>query len=230
MAEGIAERLAAVRQAMAEAAQRAGRAPREVRLVAVSKTKPAAAVVEAAQAGQFDFGENYAQELREKMAAVADPRLRWHFIGHVQTNKVKHLVGAVALIHSVDSVKLVEEIEKRAAGQGVVQEILLEVNLGGEESKSGMTEAGLPQVIEAALGRPHLKLKGLMTMPPYFPEGEQSRPFYQRLRELRDQAQARFLGRAELGELSMGLSHDFRVAIEEGATLVRVGTAIFGAR
>ena len=230
MAEGIAERLAAVRQGMAEAARRAGRDPGEVLLVAVSKTKPVEEIQAAIRAGQVDFGENYAQELREKKAEVSDPRVRWHFIGHLQTNKVKHLAGEAALIHSVDSVKLLEELEKRAAGKGLVQEILLEVNLGGEESKSGMTEAELPEVIAAALLHPHLKLKGLMTLPPYFPEGEPSRPFYRRLRELRDQAQARLLGRVELRELSMGLSHDFEVAIEEGATIVRVGTAIFGAR
>lgn len=230
MAEGIAARLAGVRRVMAEAARRAGRRPEEITLVAVSKTKSVEEIREAAQAGQLDFGENYAQELREKIAALGDKRLRWHFIGHLQSNKVKYLAGEVVLIHSVDSMKLVEEIEKRAAARGRVQEILLEVNLGGEASKSGMREADLPEVISAALARPHLKLTGLMTMPPYFPEAEQSRPFYRRLRELRDREQRRLAGRAELRELSMGLSHDFPVAIEEGATIVRVGTAIFGAR
>ena len=230
MAELIAERLAAVREGIAEAARKTGRRAEEITLVAVSKTKPAADIAAAVKAGQLEFGENYAQELREKMEQVADPRVRWHFIGHLQSNKVKHLVGAAALIHSVDTVKLLDEINKRAADRNLVQEVLIEVNLGGEGSKSGVEEAGASSLIGAGIERPNLKVVGLMTMPPYFPDGELSRPYYRRLRELRDREQERFGERADLRELSMGLSHDFRVAVEEGATLVRVGTAIFGAR
>jgi len=230
MAEAMAERLASVRRGIEQAAAKAGRDPAGITLVAVSKTKPAADIQEAIAAGQLDFGENYAQELRDKMAGVSDPRVRWHFIGHLQTNKVKLLAGQAALIHSVDSVKLIQEIAKRAAGMNKVQDILIEVNLGGEESKSGVAEAEVSELIEAALSEPAVRLRGLMTMPPYFPEGEQSRPFYRRLRELRDREQERCGGRANLADLSMGLSHDYPVAIAEGATLVRVGTAVFGAR
>ena len=230
MAEAIAERLFAVRQGIEQAAAKAGRDPAGITLVAVSKTKPAADVMAAVAAGQFDFGENYAQELREKMAGVADRRARWHFIGRLQTNKVKYVVGQVALIHSVDSAKLIEELGKRAAGLKVVQDILLEVNLAGEASKSGVAEAEVSELIEAALEQPAVRLRGLMTMPPDFPEGESSRPFYRRLGELRDREQARLGTRVNLPELSMGLSHDYGVAVEEGATLVRVGTAVFGAR
>jgi hypothetical protein len=230
MAEAIAERLFAVRQGIEQAAAKAGRDPAGITLVAVSKTKPAAEVMAAVAAGQFDFGENYAQELREKMAGVADPRARWHFIGRLQTNKVKYLVGQVALIHSVDSAKSIEELGRRGAGLKVVQDILLEVNLAGEASKGGVAEAEVSELIEAALEQPAVRLRGLMTMPPDFPEGESSRPFYRRLCELRDREQARLGTRVNLPELSMGLSHDYRVAIAEGATLVRVGTAVFGAR
>jgi len=230
MAETIAERLLAVRQGIEQAAAQAGRDPAGIRLVAVSKTKPAAEIREAVAAGQFDFGENYGQELRDKMAGVSDPRVRWHFIGQLQTNKVKYLVGQVALIHSADSAKLIREIGKRAAGLNLVQDILLEVNLGGEESKSGVAEDEVGGLIEAALTQPAVRVRGLMTMPPYFPEAEPSRPFYRRLCELRDREQARLGGRVNLSDLSMGLSHDYPVAIAEGATLLRVGTAIFGAR
>ena len=226
----IKENIARVRDRIAAACGRGGRRPEEVRLVAVSKTKPAADVMAAVAAGQFDIGENYAQELREKMAGVADRRARWHFIGRLQTNKVKYVVGQVALIHSVDSAKLIEELGKRAAGLKVVQDILLEVNLAGEASKSGVAEAEVSELIEAALEQPAVRLRGLMTMPPDFPEGESSRPFYRRLGELRDREQARLGTRVNLPELSMGLSHDYGVAVEEGATLVRVGTAVFGAR
>jgi pyridoxal phosphate enzyme (YggS family) len=230
MAETIAERLLAVRQGIEQAAAKAGRDPAGIRLVAVSKTKPAADVREAMAAGQLDFGENYGQELRDKLAGVSDPRVRWHFIGRLQTNKVKYVVGQVALIHSADSAKLIQEIAKRAAGMKVVQEILLEVNLAGEESKSGAAEDEVGGLIEAALLQPAVRVRGLMTMPPYFPEAEPSRPFYRRLRELRDREQARLGGRVNLSDLSMGLSHDYPVAIAEGATLLRVGAAIFGAR
>ena len=230
MDEDLLRRWQAVGEGMARAASRAGRDPAGVALVAVSKTRPAADIEAAISAGQLDFGENYAQELREKMAAVRDPRVRWHFIGRLQTNKVKYLVGEVALIHSVDSVNLFSELERRAAAKDCVQDFLIEVNLGGEESKSGVAESGLAELIAAAMKQTHLRLRGLMTMPPYDPDPELSRPFYRRLGEVRDREQERFGKGLELRELSMGLSHDYGVAISEGATLVRVGTAIFGAR
>ena len=207
---GVAERLAALRAGI----------PAGVTLVAVSKTHPAAAVREAYAAGQRDFGENYAQEWREKADALADlADLRWHFIGGLQTNKVKYLAGRVAAIHTVDRIELAREISKRFAGKGAVARVYLEVNLGGEASKSGCAPAEAPALAEAAGALPAVEVVGLMTIPP--PEDD-PRPHFRALRALRD--------RLGLAGLSMGMSADWKAAIEEGSTCVRVGTAIFGAR
>ena len=206
----VAERLAALRAGI----------PAGVTLVAVSKTHPAAAVREAYAAGQRDFGENYAQEWREKADALADlADLRWHFIGGLQTNKVKYLAGRVAAIHTVDRIELAREISKRFAGKGAVARVYLEVNLGGEASKSGCAPAEAPALAEAAGALPAVEVVGLMTIPP--PEDD-PRPHFRALRALRD--------RLGLAGLSMGMSADWKAAIEEGSTCVRVGTAIFGAR
>ena len=178
--------------------------------------------------GQQDFGENYAQELRDKAALLTDPRIRWHFIGSLQRNKVKYLVGKVAMIHSVDSASVIEEIAKRAKALGVKVPILLEVKLSEEQTKAGIDPAGLISLAESALGNSAVELKGLMTMPPYFPDPENSRPYYVRLVKTRDDLEKRL--NMQLPELSMGMSNDFEVAVSEGATLVRVGTAIFGER
>lgn len=224
----VAANLKRVREAIARAAAKAGRDPASVRLVAVSKLKPLAAIAEAIAAGQLDFGENYAQELRDKMAAMAAPEVRWHYIGSLQKNKVKYVAGKVFEVHSVDSLELASEIGRRSEAMGAKTRVFLEVNLAGEASKSGADPSralSLAQTIRELRG---LELVGLMTMPPYFPDPEAARPFYRELRELRDRARAE-LG-ADLPELSMGMSNDFEVAISEGATRVRVGTAIFGER
>lgn len=221
----IAERLALVRERVAQAAIRAGRRPESVRLLAVSKTKPAEMVRAAYEAGQREMGENYAQELTAKAAALSDlGDVRWHLIGPLQRNKVKQVVGVVALVHTVDRVAIAEEIDKRAAAIGRVVPVLLEVNVSGEASKAGCPPEEAPALAAAVRAMPHVELRGLMTIPPDTEDREAARPFFRRLRELRDR-----IG-GDLPELSMGMSHDFEIAVEEGATIVRVGTAIFGAR
>jgi hypothetical protein len=223
----IAQNLAAVRAEVERAAQAADRDPRTVLLLAVSKTKPVDAIVQAYQAGQRDFGENYVQELMRKAEALRHlGDIRWHHIGHVQTNKVRQLVPVASLVHAVDRESLVDELDRRAIGSGRTLDVLVEVNIAGELSKSGCEPVHLAALL-AALGRAqHLRVRGLMTMPPLFEDPEASRPYLRGLRELRDLHG----GPTVLPELSMGMSHDFRVAIEEGATIVRIGTAIFGAR
>jgi pyridoxal phosphate enzyme (YggS family) len=206
----VAERVAAIRAEL----------PAGVTLVAVSKTQPAEAIREAYAAGQRDFGENYAQEWRDKADALADlTDLRWHFIGGLQTNKVKYLAGRVAAIHTVDRVELAREISKRFAAKGAVARVYLEVNVGGEASKSGCAPDEVPALAAAVRGLPAIELVGLMAIPP--PEDD-PRPHFRTLRALRD--------RLGLAGLSIGMSADWRVAVEEGSTCVRVGTAIFGER
>jgi len=221
----IAERLTAVRERVAEAAARAGRSEGSVRLLAVSKTKPEALVREAYAAGQRDFGENYVQELTAKAIALADlADLRWHLIGPLQRNKAKLVAPIAALVHTVDRAALADELDRRAAAASRVLPVLLEVNVSGEASKAGCSPDDAGALADAVRALPHLRLAGLMTIPPDSDDREQARPFFAALRQLRDR-----LG-ADLSELSMGMSHDFEIAIEEGATIVRVGTAIFGAR
>jgi len=214
----IAARLAEVRARIAEACRAAGRDPSTVTLVAVSKTVEAARCAEAVAAGQAILGENYAQELRDKAPLVAGAR--WHFIGPLQRNKVKYVVGTAELIHSVDSIALAEEIAKQAHKRGLVQRCLAQVNVAGEAQKSGCAPTELPALL-AAFGD-HARCEGLMTIPPAIEVGGDPRPHFRALAEL-----ARVHG---LRELSMGMTADFAAAIAEGATLVRVGTAIFGAR
>jgi len=226
----IAERWAAVSARVDAACVRAKRSPSEVTIVAVSKTHPASAVIEAAAAGATDFGENYAQELADKIANVAMvpglENLRWHYIGRLQRNKAKLVAGHVALVHAVDTVELAEELAKRASG--VLQPILLAVNLGGETTKGGVTGEGAAAVARALAAVPGVRLDGLMTMPPYSDDPEASRPQFEALRDLRERL-VQDLG-LPLPVLSMGMSGDFEVAIDCGATHVRVGTAIFGSR
>jgi pyridoxal phosphate enzyme (YggS family) len=226
----IRENLEQVRERLEKAAQKAGRAPEEITLVAVTKTKPLEMIQEAVEAGQLDFGENYAQELRDKMAALSDERIRWHFIGGIQTNKVKYLIDRVHLIHSVDSVKLLDEIARRAGKAGMTKDVLIEVKLSPEDTKFGVDVEGLRNLLRVAKSRPELRVRGLMTMPPYFDDPEDSRPYYHQLCEIRDEMEKEFAGELKLPLLSMGMSHDFEVAIQEGADIVRVGTAIFGPR
>jgi PLP dependent protein len=222
----IADNWRAVQARVAAACARAGRSAAEVTIVAVSKTHPAAAVREAFAAGATDFGENYAQELATKLAELAPGALRWHFIGRLQRNKARLVAGRVALIHAVDSVELAEELARRAGG--VVQPILLAVNLAGEATKGGITADAAPALAKALAAVAGASLDGLMTMPPPSDDPEASRPYFEGLRALRDRL-ADQLGRP-LPVLSMGMSHDFEVAIACGATHVRVGTAIFGTR
>ncbi len=225
------ERLRQVQERTATAARRAGRDPAAVTLVAVSKRKPAADILAAARLGQLDFGENYVQELRTKQEdpALRELPLRWHYIGPLQRNKVRHIVGNAALLHAIDSVSLLDEIEKRSAQAGLQSACLLQVNLSGEATKSGCAPADCQALARHALALPHVALRGLMTMPAPCDDPEESRPVFVALRALRDQLAER-LATTQLTELSMGMSDDFEVAVEEGATLVRVGSLIFGAR
>jgi PLP dependent protein len=231
----IAERWRAVTARVAAACERAGRRATDVAIIAVSKTQPADAIREAVAAGAMDLGENYAQELASKMAELAGVdgamAIRWHFIGRLQRNKAKLVAGRVALVHAVDGVELAEEIAKRAAGAagaGAMQPILLAINLGGETTKGGATPDTAPTIARSLAAIGGVSLDGLMTMPPPVDDPEASRPHFVALRALRDRLQDD-LGRP-LPVLSMGMSHDFEVAIDCGATHVRIGTAIFGSR
>ncbi len=223
---GVAENLAAVRARIESAARAAGRDPSGVALLAVSKGHPAERVREAYAAGQRRFGENYAQELVAKARELEDlADLEWHFIGHLQRNKVKDLVGRVHAIDVVDRVELAAEIDKRATK---VIDVAIEVNVGGEEQKAGCAPEDLAELLRAVGVMAKLRIVGLMTIPPAADDAEASRPHFARLRRLA--AEARAAGADPGPHLSMGMSHDFEVAIAEGATLVRVGTAIFGER
>jgi pyridoxal phosphate enzyme (YggS family) len=227
----IADRVAAVRERIARAAARGGRRPQDVTLVAVSKTFPAEAVREAFAAGIHDFGENRVQEAEAKIAAGSDLRpqgLRWHLVGHLQSNKARRAAQLFDRIHSVDEIELGRRLDRIAAELGKALPVLVEVDLAGEATKSGLPEAELLPALEALRALGGLRVEGLMVIPPYEEDPERVRPFFVRLRQLRDRALA--AGLLAGSELSMGMSHDFEVAIEEGATMVRVGTALFGER
>jgi len=223
----VAPQLAAVRTALAAAARGAGRDPAGVRLVAVSKTHPAAAVAQAAAAGQTLFGESRVQEARDKIPSCP-PGLEWHFIGHLQKNKVRQALPLFSFFHSIDSSGLAAALDRVAGETGRTVPGLLEVNVSGEETKHGFTPAELRAALADLIALPHLAVRGLMTMAPYSNNPEDARPFFRALRELRDELQST-CGHP-LPELSMGMSGDFVPAIEEGATLVRIGSSIFGAR
>ncbi len=224
--DGIRERLADVRKRIAAAAERSGRPASAVTLVAVSKTMPIEAVREAIAAGATVFGENRVQEARDKIAALAGAA-EWHLIGHLQTNKAKLAVGLFDCIHSLDSIHLARDLDRHAGEAGRRVRCLIEVNVGGEEQKSGAAEDDVRPLLEAAARLPHILIDGLMAIPPFLSDPEAVRPFFRRLRVLRDELVR--VGFA-LPDLSMGMTQDFEAAIEEGATLVRVGTAIFGPR
>jgi pyridoxal phosphate enzyme (YggS family) len=224
-AEDIARALEVVRGRVRGAERAAGRPAGDVTLLAVSKGMPAENVAAALALGQRDFGENYGQELRDKRQALAGAEPRWHFIGPLQTNKVKYVAGQVALVHSLDSAALLAEMDRRSGT--ATQELLIQVNVAREPQKRGLPPEELPAVLEGMAAYPHLRCVGLMVIPPL--EGD-PRPHFAALRALRDQEAARPRSNVELRQLSMGMSHDLETAIEEGATLVRVGTAIFGER
>ncbi|HMN01845.1 MULTISPECIES: YggS family pyridoxal phosphate-dependent enzyme [Geobacter] len=225
----IADNLTHILAKIADAARRAGRDPAPVRLVAVSKTMPAEAVEEAARAGQRLFGENYVQEFTAKAREVREP-VEWHFIGHLQSNKVKYLAGLVTCIHSVDRLSLAEEIDRQWAKLDAVCDILVQVNIAGEETKSGTSAAELTDLVAAMATLPHVRVRGLMTMPPFFDDPEEARPYFRELRRLADAVAAEKIPGVSMAELSMGMSGDYEAAVEEGATLVRIGTALFGER
>lgn len=227
----IADKLDIVREKIAAACERCGRDPSEVRLVAVSKTHPAQVIRDAHGHGQRLFGENYGQELRDKARELAElDGIEWHFIGHLQKNKVKYVVGTAALIHSVDSAEILQAIAARAAREGLIQDILIELNLSGEAAKTGAAPGEFEALAEQARALEGVRLRGLMTMahgPGKAADMGSVRATFARLRDL---AKSPIIRNIERPELSMGMSADFEIAIEEGATLVRVGTAIFGPR
>lgn len=224
----IAENLARIKERMAEAAARAGRQPKAVKLLAVSKTKPAQAVIDALAAGQVLFGENYIQESQSKIPEVG-PGPVWHFIGHLQSNKAKVAAQLFDVIQTVDRPKLARALDRHAADLGKTMEVLLQVNVGGEVQKFGCTPAEAEALAEEVAAMDNLRLTGLMTMPPFFDDPDRARPFFAELRELAGKL-AGDLPAGCMDELSMGMSGDFEAAIEEGATIVRVGTSVFGAR
>ena len=225
----IAANLIHLRERIEAAARRAGRDPASVRLVAVSKTKPAEAVEEAARAGQRLFGENYVQEFTAKAQGVRES-VEWHFIGVLQSNKVRQIAGLVTLIHSVDRLSLAQEIERQWAKLDATCDILIQVNIAGEATKSGTTAEELLSLVREVATLPHLRVRGLMTMPPFFDDPEGARPCFRELKRLAGVVAAENIPGVAMEELSMGMSGDFEAAIEEGATLVRIGTSLFGER
>ena len=225
----IKENLEAVEKRVQDACKRAGRSRDEVTLIAVSKTKPVSLIREAMACGQVDFGENKVQELCKKLEEIREP-LRWHLIGHLQRNKVKYVVDKACLIHSVDSERLAQEIQKEAAKRDLVCPVLVEVNVGGEETKSGVSPQEALPLVRSIAALPNVKVKGLMTVAPPVERPEDARIYFKELRELADTIRKEAIPGVEMKELSMGMTGDFEAAIEEGATMVRVGTAIFGAR
>ncbi len=222
-------RLADVRARIARAAGRAGRDPASIRLVAVSKTFPADAVRAAVVAGQIDFGENTVQEALQKIEETRDLAIRWHLVGHLQSNKAKK-VGQFDVIHSIDSADLLAKVDAAAAAAGRRIDLLVQVDLAGEATKHGAPEEGLAAIFDAARAARATEVIGLMLLPPAADDPNAARPYFRALREARDRLLARGVDPSSLRELSMGMSHDFEVAVEEGSTVVRVGTAIFGGR
>jgi pyridoxal phosphate enzyme (YggS family) len=226
----IAAHLAEVRGRIAAAATSTGRDPSSIRLIAVSKTFPIAAVREAFAAGQRDFAENKVQEGLQKFTTSADLPIRWHLLGHLQTNKARKAVTSFAMIQSVDSVELVQKLDRAAEDSGRTPELLIQVDLAGEATKFGTPPGDVPRLFEAAGACRAARIVGLMTLPPIPDTPEDARPWFRRMRDLRDGWLASGVPAPMLRELSMGMSGDFEVAIQEGATMVRVGTAIFGSR
>ena len=225
----IKEQLEEVRERVNAACLRAGRDPKSVTLIAVSKTKPAQAVQEAYEAGARDFGENKVQEILQKQPALPQD-IRWHMIGHLQRNKVHQVIGKAVLIHAVDSLRLAEQIEQEAAKRNLDVDVLLEINVAKEESKYGFFLEDAEEAIRRISALPHVHIKGLMTIAPFVENPEENRGIFQKLYQFSVDINDKHIDNVTMGVLSMGMSGDFEVAIEEGATMVRVGTSIFGAR
>ena len=224
MSETLGEQLAEVKNKIAQAARKASRNASEIKLVAVSKTHPAETIKKAIEAGASVFGENKVQEAERKIAEIGRETAEWHLIGHLQTNKARKAVRLFDVVHTLDSVELAERLERICIEENRVSlSVFAQIDLANEAAKNGIKEEDLPELLEFLKTCKHLKLDGLMLIPPYFEDIEKVRPYFRRLRELRD-------AHLPHGELSMGMSHDFQIAIEEGATVIRVGTAIFGER
>lgn len=228
MEEPVRDRVARVLERVARAAARSGRSPESIRLVAVSKTHPVERVAEAYEAGLRAFGENYVQEAEEKVRAF--PGAEWHLMGKLQANKVKKAVSLFGWIQAVDSRRLLDDLSRRCVEAGKILPVLIEVNLAGERSKAGLPPEALPELLSAAPALPGVRVRGLMAIPPMTEDPEESRPYFARLRELLARCAPPGGAAGGMTELSMGMSSDFEAAIEEGATMVRVGTAIFGSR
>jgi len=227
----LALRLAAIRARIAAAAKKCQRDPEEVRLIAITKTHPASVIKKVIEIGALDIGENRVQEAEEKISEIGRDAARWHLVGHLQANKARRAVNLFDVIHSLDSVDLAQRLDRLCLEEGREKlAVLVQVDLGHEETKSGVDESELTHLVENLGPLNRLELTGLMTLPPFFDDPEQSRPFFRRLRQLRDELAARGAFGSGKGDLSMGMTSDFEVAIEEGATMVRVGTAIFGER
>lgn len=225
----IRDHLTEVRENIRKACERAGRSPEEVTLIAVSKTKPLFMLEEAYEAGARDFGENKVQEILEKAPEMPEDA-RFHMIGHLQRNKVKQVLPHAVLIHSVDSLRLAEQIDQEAEKLGMTAKILLEVNVAKEESKFGMMPEEVPELTEQIAALPHLRIQGLMTIAPFVDDPEKNRPVFQKLYQLSVDIKKKNIDNVSMSVLSMGMTGDYQVAVEEGATMIRVGTGIFGAR
>ena len=229
--EQLAAQLTAVRERIEAAANACGRAPDDVKLIAISKTHPASVIRTVIELGATDLGENRVQEAEEKIAEIGRERVRWHLVGHLQANKARRAVNLFEVIHSLDSLDLARRLDRLCVEEGREKlSVLIQVDLGHEETKSGIDESELTHIVDGLQSLTHLDLIGLMTLPPFFDHTEQSRPYFRRLRELRDELADRGAFAGRKGELSMGMTHDFEIAIQEGATMVRIGTAIFGER
>jgi pyridoxal phosphate enzyme (YggS family) len=225
----VADNIRRIRETMAEAARRSGRPASAVRLMAVTKTVDDDRIFTAIKAGVEIIGENYVQEAKRKIDKMGNP-CEWHMIGHLQTNKAKYAVRLFDMIHSLDRLDLAQELDRRARAAGRVMKVLIEVNVGGEETKSGIQLASARDLVRAVAPMENLSIQGLMTMPPWFDDPEEARPFFRALRELQDRITAEVIDRVEMHELSMGMTGDYAVAIEEGATIVRIGRGVFGER
>ena len=230
MSEDIETNLKRVQNRIKEAALSCGRDPKSIKLVAAIKTVPVDLIRAASKAGVTIVGENYVQEAQEKIEALGEQNLSWHFIGHLQSNKAKFAVKLFDLIHSVDTIKLAREIDRRANALGKVQPVLIQVNISGEETKSGVDADQTFELVHEMSPLENIAVRGLMTMPPYFNAPDKVRPYFRALRSLQDLIRKQAIPNIDMTELSMGMTGDFEAAIEEGATLVRIGTAIFGER
>jgi len=229
MTTAIRTNISEIRKRIIAAATRTNRDPGDIQLMAVSKTVSPERIREAMEAGVKVFGENYVQEAREKIPAIGQAA-EWHMIGHLQTNKVKYVINLFDWVHSVDRLELAKELDKRAGQHSRKLNVLIEVNVSGEESKNGIEPSQVMELVRQVSVLPNLSVRGLMTMPPYSDDPETSRPYFKALRKLRDEISAAAIPNIRIDELSMGMTDDFEVAIEEGATIIRVGRAIFGER